>query len=605
MSGESLGIGQGNHLCNLLVQKCPEDMMLREFIMNSLEAATNDKSGKGLVVIGAKCVTQFPGIKKLCIWNNGPGMNAKQLREALKFGNSVNKTMGADANFGIGAKVAGIQLNKLGIRFRTCRNGVVSQAIIHWDEKKQDSQILHVMQDGEQKLVIDVTDVVDEECEYDINEEWTEVVLFGNRAEQDTSINPYDKDKDENRTWIPKYLYERFYSIPKNVEIKLTTDVTPRDATRKFTPISLRLDNRTVFKQYEPVKLDNGIVIHYLHDPIVKEPSGHSRLLSTGSSLSPTKTFVSLVQKGEHYNFTDGKSWHLISKKFGIPWGYEQISIMIELPDNYPVMPNHYRDWLIYNSTKKAVPVLDFAELVFANRPQWLIDIICNSSPKASTDEEVRKELQDYLDRAAMLIESLKAVKNGDIPVDKGNKGVGIFRGKIKYPPNPDPVPRDNPLDTIDFSEDGKRRAIRAIVKKVAPGFRNLWDEKLIEEQDLTDKAGMYDETANEVVINMHYPAFDEIREDLLNRYATHPDQELLEEQVDRCVNEISQRLLGMVVVCAMMKKIRSLTWCEKDIENAMSKESLSMAADNWMNIIENYYRKLSKNFKTSLTPVQ
>ena len=40
------------------------------------------------------------------------------------------------------------------------------------------------------------------ETEYPLDEDWTEVVIFGNHADQDTVADPYYGDPTQNRQWI-------------------------------------------------------------------------------------------------------------------------------------------------------------------------------------------------------------------------------------------------------------------------------------------------------------------------------------------------------------------------------------------------------------------
>src|SRR4029079_16875061 len=90
----------------------------------------------------------------------------------------VGKEMAPEGNFGWGAKVASLPSNTLGMRYRSCRDGVVSQVILG----KRDGvygKVWVALEDSVEE-VVDATDIVAEEGEYRLDEDWTEVVLFGN-----------------------------------------------------------------------------------------------------------------------------------------------------------------------------------------------------------------------------------------------------------------------------------------------------------------------------------------------------------------------------------------------------------------------------------------
>ncbi len=53
------------------IERCPKTMMLRELVMNALEAARDGQTAPRLVEIKT---TTIDGVRKLCIWNTGLGL---------------------------------------------------------------------------------------------------------------------------------------------------------------------------------------------------------------------------------------------------------------------------------------------------------------------------------------------------------------------------------------------------------------------------------------------------------------------------------------------------------------------------------------------------
>lgn len=187
-----LRVGDVDFLVTSAIERCPHNMMSRELMMNAIEAAKSDLSGKGIVRVRAKELSQFHGAKKLTFWNNGPGMSDIELLSICNIAASL-KTMSLEANFGMGAKVSALGVNKLGMRYRSCKAGIVSQVVIGFEDGVYGKIRQSVYdQHGNIKLedAVDVTEKVRAEAEYPLSSDWTEVVLLGNFPEQDTAVDP-------------------------------------------------------------------------------------------------------------------------------------------------------------------------------------------------------------------------------------------------------------------------------------------------------------------------------------------------------------------------------------------------------------------------------
>jgi len=80
-------------------------------------------NAKGLKPAGLKCELLL--CSPHSIWNTGPGMDAAELKAATDLACEINKSLGLDENFGVGAKVSSLSSNKHGMRFRWCKAGRV------------------------------------------------------------------------------------------------------------------------------------------------------------------------------------------------------------------------------------------------------------------------------------------------------------------------------------------------------------------------------------------------------------------------------------------------------------------------------------------------
>jgi hypothetical protein len=71
-----------------LIERCPKSMMIRELMMNAIEAARLAPQGQRLIEISAQ---PLDGVSKLAIWNTGPGMDAAELLHISNIAASIGR----------------------------------------------------------------------------------------------------------------------------------------------------------------------------------------------------------------------------------------------------------------------------------------------------------------------------------------------------------------------------------------------------------------------------------------------------------------------------------------------------------------------------------
>ena len=276
-----------------LIDRCPRVMMLRELVRNGLDAAMHAPAGRRVVRL---CGVMIEGTRKLAIWNTGPGMTRAELHRMCDLAASIRKTKGLDQNFGMGAKVASLAANALGMRYRSCHAGQVHEVMIG----KRDGVYGRIMRPppgGGFAPLVDIAEVTAQVRAEggDLSEDWTEVVLFGLRADQDTVQDPYDGEPAVPAYLIPETLYHRFWSLPEGVEVRLGEGLHWLSGEQVFRPLSQRAAG--VPANAEAVAADAGIVVHYLYDP--PHPERPWANLSDDSALQRTRGTLSLVHRGE------------------------------------------------------------------------------------------------------------------------------------------------------------------------------------------------------------------------------------------------------------------------------------------------------------------
>lgn len=183
MRAERLQTGDDRFLINRLIGQAPSHTLVREFFMNAQENAAFAGEGQRRVRIYP---TEIEGVRKLTFWNTGPGMDASELRVATNLSSSVNKPMALDENYAIGAKVSGLTVSPAGIRYRSCKDGVVNEVTIGYDEDAE-TYVRYPVQfpDGREDTVYEVTDLARMD-RHMTDFDWTEVVLLGEGEDHDT-----------------------------------------------------------------------------------------------------------------------------------------------------------------------------------------------------------------------------------------------------------------------------------------------------------------------------------------------------------------------------------------------------------------------------------
>ena len=213
----ALQVTDEDFLVASLIERCPKAMMIRELMANAIEAARLAPEGQRLIEISSQVIDEVP---KLAIWNTGPGMDAAELLHISNIASSSGKEKSLTGNFGMGAKVASLPSNQRGIRYRSCKFRRVHEVLLCKRDGIYGRLRRYHPDTGEYLEVIDVTEVSSSEGRA-LDHDWTEVVLLGNEADQNTVSDPYNGDPDQDTQWLATYLYHRFYRLRDDVRVTL------------------------------------------------------------------------------------------------------------------------------------------------------------------------------------------------------------------------------------------------------------------------------------------------------------------------------------------------------------------------------------------------
>lgn len=582
----ALEVSDEPFLVGSLIERCPKTMMLRELIMNALEAARLAPEGRRLVEVSA---LQLDGVSKLAIWNTGPGMDAGELLRICNIAASHGKEKSLTGNFGMGAKVASLPSNQRGMRYRSCKDGRVHEVILCKRDGVYGRLRRYHPDTGEFLEVVDVTDIALEDGR-ETNEGWTEVVLLGNEVCQDTVKNPYNGDPEQDAQWLATYLYHRFYRLPDGVRVTLMKGTHKLDGNRQFEPIPARLRH---FEKYETVALPNGLKVHYLYDAPYEKVTGAGHNKSVSGAVASAVSTCAVVYKDEMYDVRKGKTWTFDAPIFGIPFGAKHVSIHIELPPNFPVVPDAYRQFLRHAAGEQPhVDASDFAEIVREHRPAWLIELIRSFAPDSASSDEIRNELQKLLNHLRVTRLSPKVTSQGNMVVNHGNGPASDFGGGSSDGKGGG-AERSRPTDLSVVPTGAKRAEIFSNLER-APEIIPLYEEAEIEEKGIKGRAARYVMEASQLFVNMQYPAIAEMKAQLESEYADATDPEVMRQLAQQHSEKTMILRVGRTVVYALAKQLNR-EWDQKALETASSPESLSMAADDFGDAMQNVRRAIGK----------
>lgn len=608
----ALAVSNVSYLIARTIEQAPSDpMMVRELIQNAIEASINSTKPQIHILETDPAWFGFNDFgfssKKLTFWNNGRGMTAKELRTAVNLSSSLNKIQRMDANFGIGAKALALGVNQTGMIWITCKNQKVSVAMLYKTTNAlgdvEYARYDFCNSDGESptnyKDVWDITNLANKGFfPWEIEEEWTAIVLCGNNPMQNTTKYPYDPDHDKTNAWLINEVYQRYYNIPKNLELRLFVGHSKgSDISMKFRTIREYVQDAKkkypdgIIEEEVIDKHDSGIKIWYLFDgPYSGSSKGDNKGKPNTTIGNPATTgsFSGLVFKNEIYDVCKEIKWKKVAGMLGVLYGAKHLRIFVELPDTAKVLPDQYRQKIQKPDAEKSeIGMLDYAYEIRENMPEWFKNKIKEFAPTSVNSEELHKRAQDLLDKLLVKQTSDKNTVS-QIGLPKKNKSTATGIGPLHRPPA---------KKTPSMAGAGKQFEVPMNV----PNFewiRTPDDLESASAVNLKHRAAEYVED-NAIYINCMYDIIDETVENLIAEYQDRDEilfEKIKEEAKSIAANEMAW-LVVKAVVYAMAKK-RKTGYDQEDIEKALHPVSLTTHADNLVNNLEDCTKQLKEKIK-------
>jgi len=593
VKSEPLSIRDTKFLINRLIQQAPVHTLVREFFKNADESAALAPDGQRQIHIYP---TVVDGVRKLTFWNTGPGMDDTELKAATELSSSINKTMSLEDNFGIGAKVSGLTMSRNGIRYRSCKNGTVSQVTIGYHEDAETYVRFSVQfDDGQSDTVIDVTEHVTQ-LGGDTSTDWTEVVLFGESDDHDTVAEPLGKGKSVDRSFIPSAIFRRFASFSPGVEVRVDVAMTKgggKDETGRTRQLKTLEQIITNLPRAERITdEESGVTVHYVHDP--KHPNSSHSMSSRINSATSSTTFCALVHKGERYDLKTQQSWAAAAPKFGITFGSKVLTVEIEIPDAM-ALPNQYRDGLTWPIDRSAITAEELAFFVRELMPDWVKQVVRDESPQADDNlDDLRNTLQKLLDdfrvptvvmnpstrEAALQAERHedgsdtpeRADLNTDFSVERNYDGPTELQGRGTDRASSDKVRK---------APEGSKPSRQSQALERVPEITILVEPDDVAEKGLTGRAGCYYGESQTLFVNGLYPIVDRMADQLAGELNDLAEPEIVREKALLAARRSVAFRVGKAACYAISKRILD-DWTNDDLNKATTPESLSMAADDY-----------------------
>jgi hypothetical protein len=589
MANEALKIENIEFAVTSQIGRAPHWTMIRELTMNAIEAASRASGEKAVIWTTG----QYQGHRKAVIWNTGPGMDAGELKKATDLACEVGKKLGLDANFGVGAKVSSLPNNKLGMRMRSCKNGRVSEVIIGLDpDNEVYVRFERDLPGGGTDTVIDVTAIAKTEGR-DNSVDWTEVMLLGNSLEQDTAARPLASVPTTEKAFIANTLYRRFYRLAEGVKVRLDAVYHRFDNTRTFTAIGDRYDK---FARVESVRMEDWkATIHFLHDPAIGDRSGLRK--SSSNALSSTTTTVCLVHKNEMYSVCTGQEWSAAAPRFGIPFGSKELCVHIEL-DADEARPSQYRERLISKDTGSDLVPDDYALIVVEAMPEWVKEVVKNAYPRRTEDfSDLQRQLQDLLNKYKVKIQGRRVEVGGQASEDDAGQHAAGGRSEAGGGGGDGESRARTPRRRLHETPEGATPTVLYEMYEKAPEILMLTTPEDVEDKKLKGKAASFIVETGVLFVNGLYEAVDRTVADLEPEYVGQTDAEHLRGLMVTAARNLMAFRVGKATVFALAKRANQ-DWSESDMAAALTKESLSIAADNYEESINQVRRAIRDGIK-------
>jgi hypothetical protein len=556
-----------------LIADCPPFTVIRELLKNAEENAAAVQPAGAIEWF----IEEIDGQPKLGLFNEGPGMAGEDLGRLMDLA-STGKTLGLNSNYGQGGKISALKVSPSGVVYRSCKAGRVCQIVLAAEERPGMDFPVYVKRRqpvsdelGESwETVIDVTAAFVGREDRPLARDWTEVVLLGRHEAPDTIHELIPDMKVKN--WLMRLINTRFYRFPPGVFVRHANIATGQPECRNAYGLEELTNSHS--ERFEDV-----VVTHHHFGPVTirycklrgsygsDDAVGHSRAKTMEAyGIGTRGDHICLVWKNECYEMH--VSWSRISGAFGVTFGSANVAIQILLPYGAPVKNNTYRDAIIdANGSHQPVRVEEFAELVRANRPQWLLDYIEAEARKNTNYTGVMQRLRAFLAELKASAEDRRTVQPGG--ADQGEMSQAGGSGE-----NGSCSGKGNGNRAFDPNGKSHRPAQGRRLPAQRPGIPNVYfTEDPAKLEEMCGRAAMFQREENAALLNpCHFKYLEDLERICADAGADAERRGLARSMFDEeyCFNA------GKFVILAWLFKGKA-NWDDQEWEEALSMGALTV----------------------------
>jgi hypothetical protein len=411
--------------------------------------------------------------------------------------------------------------------------------------------------------------------------------------DQDTAARPFSSIPTTEKSYVATSLYRRFYRLPEGVKLKLDDIYHRFSGTRPLTPMGQRYNS---FARAESLRVPElNVTIHFLHDPTIADRSGLRS--SSRNALASSSTTCALVHKDELYSVMTGNEWSAVAPHFGIPFGSKELCVHIELDDE-EARPSQYRERLISKETAVDIVLQDYAFCVREVMPEWVKEVIRNASPRKTEDfSDLQRELQELLNKFKVRVLRRRLdSENGQSSEEKRGEEATNGTGMGSVSRLDGSGSRRQPRRFHEAPEGATSTTLYEVFEK-PPHFIMLTTPEEVAEKKLKGRAATFILETGDLFVNGLYEAVTRTLEDIEPEFVGAGDPEVIRQLLTSEARRQLAFRVGKATVFALAKRANE-DWDQVALGNALTKESLSIAADNYLESLSAVRRKVKEGIK-------
>lgn len=618
-------VKNGDFMLEQLAQECTPMQQYRELTQNAIEAIKR-AGGKGDILWDLdQEMFKHEGLKKMCIIDNGDGMDAKDFDEYINGFSSSIGVQAHNANYGIGGKITAAYHNSEGVVYWGWKAGVgVGCTFLRGKTENQQTPVYGLKEMGppeDRSFVISLREDAKPKM---IDGHGTKVTLMGKTPQADTTAGPDGTYKKGE--WLIKYLNSRYFRIPEGVSLKASEGWgTEYYQQRRIYGMEHYLKGAT---HSGMVELE-GAKAHWWLLPESEITNARKR------HEYRTAGHAAALYQNELYEMTALNRPSIARLiDFGIFCRHSWVFIYVE-PDTVNLTSNMARTHLLMEN--EALPWSDWGAEFRKKMPKPLQEMLQNESGKV--DEASAQSIRDHVNKFKHLFAPLTKYKlaHGPNRSDLEEILVGVPTPPKKKTTELQPTLFDVEEEVGEEEEVEEKITTKRGERKLHLGKGGIAEKHLLRfkkrngvqsrrhtmenapdvvwtcakkrfdtdqvrsQGDMEDKAARYVAVDNKIYANGDYRGFSDMVKAVLKA------RKLKGEVQEAYAWERVRLWYGKVLVetVLVIEAMANVHWDTKDIKGALSEEGLSAAVAQKSIVYQQVYRDMGTKFGKASGEVQ